>query len=122
MADPLARLAPSLRAACLRAAADAHARFAATQTQKQPAAHVLASSTIPLVEPLAIDVPWEGLRRSEGVDPQPMRSGRLVADQLLSAAEAARLATMVRALSRVYLFLTHFFLKAVCKNGRIKFQ
>jgi hypothetical protein len=51
---------------------------------------------MPLAQTLKVDVPWEGLRRPGGVDPQPMRSGRLVADDLLSAAEAARLATMVR--------------------------
>ena len=86
-AAALARLSPSLRAACQSAAAEAHACLSALRGSPAAAQELHPGTWVPRL--------WEGLGRCEAeLDPRPPRSGRFVQ----SAAESAG---MIKGLDRL---------------------
>ena len=89
--DPLARLSPSLRAACRAAAAEAHSRRVASL--------YLAKEVVGpgrLQNHFWEARRWEGLRREAGIDPEPPKCGRFVADNIIvNEAEGLRLRSIL---------------------------
>ena len=81
-------LPPGLRSACLNASKEAHRRLAASAAVPD----VLFADSALLPRPVTRTIPWEGLRRRRGLDPEPPRCVRHVSDgAILASREEERL-------------------------------